>query len=65
MLEAKLNQALLIVDIQNDFTGQKAKMLVEKLQAHEIIANINKLVEHGSSCIKTIFQWGVIFAVLH
>jgi nicotinamidase-related amidase len=45
MIEAKFNQALLVVDIQNDFTGQQAKMPVDQFQSDEIIKNINKLVE--------------------
>jgi nicotinamidase-related amidase len=45
MLEDRFKQALLVVDIQNDFTGQQARMPIERLQANEIIANINKLVE--------------------
>lgn len=36
-------KALLILDIQNDFTSSTAKMPVDTNQAREIIANINKL----------------------
>jgi Isochorismatase family len=45
MVEAKFNQALLVVDIQNDFMGQQAKMPIDQLQTDEIIENINKLRE--------------------
>jgi nicotinamidase-related amidase len=47
MVENELNQALLVVDIQNDFTGQQARMPVEKSQASEIIRNINNLVGYA------------------
>lgn len=38
-------QAILIVDIQNDFTGVNAKMPVDKNQATEMITNLNKLID--------------------
>ena len=38
-------QALLIIDIQNDFTGENAKMPVDKNQAVEMILNLNKLID--------------------
>jgi nicotinamidase-related amidase len=47
MVEAKFSEALLVVDIQNDFTGQQARMPVDPLQADEMIENINKLIEHA------------------
>ncbi len=47
MVEAKFNQALLVVDIQNDFMGQQAKMPIDQLQTDEIIENINKLIERA------------------
>jgi nicotinamidase-related amidase len=45
MPQVTINQALFIVDIQNDFTGPHAKMPIDKAQADEIIENINKLIE--------------------
>jgi nicotinamidase-related amidase len=47
MPQSTINQALFIIDIQNDFTGQNAKMPIDKAQADEIIKNINKLIEHA------------------
>jgi nicotinamidase-related amidase len=38
-------QALLIVDIQNDFTGNNAKMPVDKTQAEQMINNLNQLTK--------------------
>ena len=57
MVETQLNQALLVVDIQNDFTGQQARMPVEKSQANEIIRNINNLVGHAQHN-----EWVVIYS---
>ena len=39
-------KALLILDIQNDFTSSTAKLPVDPNQAREIIANINKLTAY-------------------
>lgn len=41
----EFNKALLIIDIQDDFTGDKAKMPVDKKQAAEIITNINRMLD--------------------
>ena len=38
-------QAILIIDIQDDFTGENAKMPVDKNQAVEMISNLNKLID--------------------
>ena len=38
--------AILIVDIQRDFTGANAKMPVHPAQAAQMIANLNQLVSH-------------------
>ena len=38
-------EAILIMDIQNDFTGENAKMPVDKKQAVQIITNLNKLID--------------------
>jgi nicotinamidase-related amidase len=45
MTQIKSKQALLVVDIQADFTGQTAKMPIDRQQANEIITNINKLID--------------------
>ena len=41
-------KAILVVDIQNDFTGEKAKMPVDKSQAIQMIGNINLLLDKTS-----------------
>ena len=51
-------QAILIIDIQNDFTGDNAKMPVDKNQATEIIANINKLIAHTDTSKTEIIYIG-------
>jgi nicotinamidase/pyrazinamidase len=56
MVGTQLNKALLVVDIQNDFTGQKARMPAEKSQANEIIRNINNLVGYSQ-----YNEWVVIY----
>ena len=37
--------ALLIIDIQNDFTGEKARMPVDNRQAETMIAHLNRLTD--------------------
>lgn len=44
---AMKKQALLIIDIQNDFTGDKAKMPVNKVQAQQMIDNLNRVIDHA------------------
>lgn len=38
-------KALLIIDIQNDFTGEKARMPVDSGQAETMITHLNRLTE--------------------
>jgi nicotinamidase-related amidase len=38
-------RALLIIDVQNDFTGEKARMPVDKGQANTMITNLNRLTD--------------------
>jgi nicotinamidase-related amidase len=40
-------KGLLILDIQNDFTGAKARMPVSKLQAEQMIASLNRLISQS------------------
>jgi nicotinamidase-related amidase len=40
-------KAILIVDIQNDFTGENAKMPVDSNQATQMIINLNKIIDHS------------------
>jgi nicotinamidase-related amidase len=58
MAEPKSNQALLVIDIQNDFTGQQAKMPIDKLQADEIVGNINMIIKHASQIELTVVYVG-------
>jgi nicotinamidase-related amidase len=45
MRQVMKDRALLVVDIQNDFTGANAKLPIDKSQAEEIICNLNQLIE--------------------
>ncbi len=54
MSQVTINQALFVVDIQNDFTGKNAKMPIDKAQAYEIIKNINKLIENAQRLRLTV-----------
>ncbi len=58
MIMIKLKQALLVIDIQADFTGQKAKMPIDRQQANEIIANINKLIDNAHLLDLTVIYIG-------
>ncbi len=51
-------KALLIVDIQNDFTSLNAKMPVEEKQAAEMIANLNELVNKPYDSALTVIYIG-------
>jgi nicotinamidase-related amidase len=51
-------KALLIVDVQNDFTGLNAKMPVDKAQADEMIANLNGLVSKPYDSPLTVIYIG-------
>jgi nicotinamidase-related amidase len=42
-------KALLIIDVQNDFTADNAKMPVDKKQAAQMIANLNCLIEDATA----------------
>lgn len=41
--------ALLIIDVQQDFTGKNARMPVNKQQASEMIANLNRLTANADT----------------
>ena len=43
---AKPHKALLVLDIQKDFTGDAARMPVETAQAARMIANVNSLIHY-------------------
>jgi nicotinamidase-related amidase len=58
-----IERALLVVDIQNDFTGQRAKLPIDKLQTNEIIANINKLIEYAQQLRFVVVYIGNEFAL--
>ncbi len=42
-------KALLIIDIQNDFTAEHARMPVDKTQAVQMIANLNRLIDNATA----------------
>ena len=52
------NQALLVIDIQNDFTGDYAKMPVNALQASQMIDNLNKLIDETDTEKRDILYIG-------
>jgi nicotinamidase-related amidase len=41
----KKKKALLVIDIQNDFVGNNAKMPIDKNQESKMIENINRLID--------------------
>lgn len=51
-------KALLVVDIQNDFTGENAKMPVDSSQATEMITNLNKLIDKSHELDLTVVYIG-------
>ncbi len=54
--------ALLIIDIQQDFTGENARMPVCKQQASQMIANLNKLTATLDTATTEIIYIGNEFA---
>lgn len=46
------------MDIQNDFTGENAKMPVDKNQAIQIITNLNKLIDKADTSKTEIIYLG-------
>ncbi len=42
-------RALLIIDIQNDFTAEHARLPVDKTQAVQMIANLNRLIDNATA----------------
>ncbi|CAN5238409.1 cysteine hydrolase family protein [soil metagenome] len=51
-------RAILIIDIQNDFTGNYAKMPVDKNQAAQMITNLNKLIDNTDTSKTEIIYIG-------
>jgi nicotinamidase-related amidase len=51
-------KALLVIDIQNDFTAENAKMPVNKLQGDKMMANINQLIDDSVNQNMTIIYIG-------
>jgi nicotinamidase/pyrazinamidase len=45
MVQNNSKKALLIIDIQEDFTGENAKMPMDKAQSETMIANVNTLID--------------------
>ncbi len=51
-------KAILIVDIQNDFTGQNAKMPVDSIQGTKMINNLNKIIDKSKELDLTVIYIG-------
>ena len=58
MSQSIINSALLIVDIQNDFTGVNGKYPIDRSQSDEIINNINKLINNAQQLNLTVVYIG-------
>ncbi len=58
MVQTQLKQALLVIDIQNDFTGDRARKPIDRIQADEIIGNINKIIERAHLLDLTVIYIG-------
>ena len=58
-------KALLILDIQNDFTGENARLPVEKNQAVEMIKNVNFLIENSENLGLEIVYVGNEYSVFN
>src|SRR5579859_3773466 len=54
--------ALLVLDIQQDFTGPHARMPIDPQQRAEILPNINRLVQHADQAGWLIVYIGNEFA---
>jgi nicotinamidase-related amidase len=54
----KHRKALLVIDIQNDFTAENAKMPIDKKQGSEMIKNINQLIDSSLEKNLTIIYIG-------
>ncbi len=52
------DRALLVIDIQEDFTGQQAKLPIDRTQANEIVGNINMLIDRARVLGLTIIYIG-------
>lgn len=44
-----MKKAILVIDIQKDFTGEHAKMPVDKKQAIQMIDNVNRLIDNATA----------------
>jgi nicotinamidase/pyrazinamidase len=51
-------KAILVVDIQNDFTGENAKMPVDTSQAIQIITNLNRIIDKSKELDLTVIYVG-------
>jgi nicotinamidase-related amidase len=56
--QTQTNKALLIIDIQNDFTGQNAKMPVDSNQAIQMITSLNRIIDKSKELDLTIIYIG-------
>src|SRR5215510_5472962 len=51
-------KAMLIIDLQNDFTGQNAKMPVDRNQATQMISNLNLIIDKSKELNLTVIYIG-------
>ena len=51
-------KAILVIDIQNDFTGQNAKMPVDSNQATQMITNLNRIIDKSKELNLTVVYIG-------
>lgn len=51
-------KALLVVDIQEDFTGENARMPVDSLQATQMIGNLNQIIDKSHDLGLTVVYIG-------
>jgi nicotinamidase-related amidase len=56
--ESAINCALLIIDIQNDFTSRDGKYPIDISQTDEIISNINKIINNAQQLGLTVIYIG-------
>jgi nicotinamidase/pyrazinamidase len=53
-----LKKAILVIDIQNDFTGKNAKMSVDSNQATQMITNLNSIIDKSKELNLTVIYIG-------
>jgi nicotinamidase-related amidase len=56
--QSQTKKALLIIDIQKDFTGENAKMPVDSIQGIKMITNLNKIIDKSKELDLTVIYIG-------